>query len=605
MIATLALLLAAQFPPPIAFVADKHVSADTPRETHAEQVMAIDPRNPKNMVAASFVIEGSRLDDVVYYSKDGGNRWKRAHFNFPGGDRFTDSLDPFLTAAPDGTIYFIAEDDTFGFWLMRTRDGGATWSTPRYHRYIFDYDRSWGAVLQGPFAGRLYIQAYGAIFQDAHAAALHCGVVAGSYSDDLGDSFFAPRVFSTQARGCLMGPESVVAPADGSLFTFSNVYPRDGTNKGAFYMYGSFDGGFWFDGPVQIATYHSDPNPMNGYDPTEFGAAVDESHDAYRGRIYGIFPDYNGSRYVIKVMHTTSDWHHWSKPIVVNDGLRGSDAIPAIAVNGRGVVAAVWTDKRNAPSDHCYQLAAAVSFDGGQTFSKNVVHAGLTCTSTQKNYTTAVMLQAFRPTGQLGLLFMTSLGGKFDIGGDTNGLTANPDGSFNVVWSNESAGVQQLWYSRFVASGTLGAHGPMHAIGTEAPTVRAQIPAPPKPSVQRAVSMVDLGMGFNLIIEAAHFDSISRIMSVTATLQNEVSAPIRGPFELVEQSPATYPAKQALRALNADNALAQTGAAWKFRVPEPGRTLRSGARTASRVLRWYIPPVFVGSMTFSVRRTRS
>ncbi|MGH7737175.1 MAG: hypothetical protein ACREMP_04830 [Candidatus Tyrphobacter sp.] len=62
----------------VTFLADRDVSTDMPREPHAEQMVVVDPRDPKDMVATCFVIEGARLDDVVYSTKDGGETWKRA-----------------------------------------------------------------------------------------------------------------------------------------------------------------------------------------------------------------------------------------------------------------------------------------------------------------------------------------------------------------------------------------------------------------------------------------------------------------------------------------------------------------------------------------------
>ncbi len=93
---------------PIAVLAEHQISTDTPNEPHAEQVMALNPRDPQNMVAASFVIENARLDDVVYYTKDAGKTWRRAAFQMPERVHFLDSIDPFLTASSDGPIYFIA-----------------------------------------------------------------------------------------------------------------------------------------------------------------------------------------------------------------------------------------------------------------------------------------------------------------------------------------------------------------------------------------------------------------------------------------------------------------------------------------------------------------
>ena len=57
--------------PAIEVVRSAHVSADEPAVRHFESVLAVNPRDPQNLVAAAFALsEGGGV--VVYASLDGG-----------------------------------------------------------------------------------------------------------------------------------------------------------------------------------------------------------------------------------------------------------------------------------------------------------------------------------------------------------------------------------------------------------------------------------------------------------------------------------------------------------------------------------------------------
>jgi hypothetical protein len=115
----------------------RHVSADLPHLPHAEPVIAVNPRDPRHLVAAAIVIPDAKSDRFyetwnvqVLVSTDAGATWMRREL--PGLDgRF--SADPWLAWADDGTLYLscVARLGDAGgrrprAWLFRSPDGGHT-----------------------------------------------------------------------------------------------------------------------------------------------------------------------------------------------------------------------------------------------------------------------------------------------------------------------------------------------------------------------------------------------------------------------------------------------------------------------------------------------
>ncbi len=99
---------------------------------------------------------------------------------------------------------------------------------------------------------------------------------------------------------------------------------------------------------------------------------------AHAGRVYLVYTDapFVGSPNTnIFVRFSDNDGATWSSPVQVNDDTSGnSHFMPQIAVDqSTGNVAVAWYDARNAgPADDIVQIYAAVSINGGLSFSANV-----------------------------------------------------------------------------------------------------------------------------------------------------------------------------------------------------------------------------------------
>src|SRR5689334_7056657 len=60
----------------IRVILSSQISTAHPKRPHIESFLAVDPRNPKHMIAASMVERPSgQLGTDVYVSFDGGQRW--------------------------------------------------------------------------------------------------------------------------------------------------------------------------------------------------------------------------------------------------------------------------------------------------------------------------------------------------------------------------------------------------------------------------------------------------------------------------------------------------------------------------------------------------
>jgi hypothetical protein len=129
------------------------------------------------------------------------------------------------------------------------------------------------------------------------------------------------------------------------------------------------------------------------------------------------------------VLATSSDGGKtWTKPLRVNDNKTASNqSNVGIAVNAQGAVGIVWNDRRDDPSDNCFRPYFTASFDGGKSFLANQkVSDDAGCTVTPDG----------KPAPE-----------RYPNGGETFGMVALPDGTFQIAWINGKSGVWQLYSS--------------------------------------------------------------------------------------------------------------------------------------------------------------
>jgi len=89
-----------------------------------ETAVAINPRNPRNIVAGAISFNGSQFENTAYVSKDAGNTWTTVialtNANEGAGIAFDDS----------GNCYYTTMQGGFFPVCIVSQDGGLTWSAP-------------------------------------------------------------------------------------------------------------------------------------------------------------------------------------------------------------------------------------------------------------------------------------------------------------------------------------------------------------------------------------------------------------------------------------------------------------------------------------------
>jgi hypothetical protein len=163
------------------------------------------------------------------------------------------------------------------------------------------------------------------------------------------------------------------------------------------------------------------------------------------------------------------------------------------------------------------------------------------------------------------------------MGGDTQGLIADPTGVFHAAWINGETGVMQLWYTSFQV----------------APEIAAQRIARTPPPTERAPASDPMPAGMEEVTREVRFkvtnttlDFAARRYAITLEIENQSGRTLYGPLRAVMQHfLGVMDNGHGLRNLavaNADSGGRGIGAVWVFQVP--GGILAPRARSQPRVL---------------------
>jgi hypothetical protein len=141
-----------------------HVAGD-----EIEPAITVNPANPANLIGTWQQDLGvTARSDLVGWSRDGGKTWRRSQI--PGltactGGTADAASDPWISAGPDGTVYFLGiQLDLRGDLVnppsaivaSRSHDGGRTWTRP-VTVSAFEPVNDTGAITASPtHAGHAY-----------------------------------------------------------------------------------------------------------------------------------------------------------------------------------------------------------------------------------------------------------------------------------------------------------------------------------------------------------------------------------------------------------------------------------------------------------------
>lgn len=356
----------------------------------AEVSLAINPKNPDNIIGVSFQYGKPgqvRVSNCRYVSHDGGKTWTTIVAanprNLPQGD-------DAIAFSSEGIAYhsYISFDGIrvkrpqrafSGIWVSESRDSGNSWSAPVA---VIDHVNSvtpfedkpyivTDNVVGSPYKNNLYLawtrfDVYGS--KDPQ----HRSHIFFSSSSDGGKTYAAPFEVSDTTGDCEDG-DNTMEGAIAAAGLKGEVYLVWAGPKGL-YFDKSLDGGATFGKDKIIAAMPGGwdidipgINRANGMPVTK----VDTSNSPYRGTIYVNWVDTRNGDHDVFLLSSRDGGTTWSTPLRVNDDKlkNGKDQFFTwMAIDPvDGSVNIVFYDRRDLDGTKT-GVTLARSTDGGKTF---------------------------------------------------------------------------------------------------------------------------------------------------------------------------------------------------------------------------------------------
>lgn len=413
----------------VVVTADHPIHAGAEGLPHVEPHVAADPNDVDRLLAGAIVVSPDPEGPwhcSAFLSMDAGRSWSRHDFPMER------CIDPWALITSTGELLIagieikrdLSGSERFRLVLFRSDDNGETWAGPLDLGRSHDHE----VMIQEP-NGDVLLVSRRAIRSDEgfprHAFAL-------LRSRDNGRSFepFTEMLESNLAQNAT----GLVRLSDGTLVVTYIDFQR---NVDGFESQGmlqqprawalrSSDGGRSFSIPLFVSEGCGSTDGFAGYP----ALAADASDGPFRDRLYHLCvrADFDG----LALTRSDSRAEIWSAPLRIDGppaGEGGHVRTPMLAVNGEGVVAAAWYDRRNDPERRCQDTYVTYSRDGGASFVEPVRVSGKnSCPESPGN---------------------GRVSHSWPMGGDYGSLTASIDGRFHVLWADSRTGLFQLRHAAF------------------------------------------------------------------------------------------------------------------------------------------------------------
>jgi hypothetical protein len=565
--------------PTVRVVSNSWISSSSPKSAQAESYLAVNPRNQKNMVASTAIVEDGLIGVAVYSTRDGGRTWRRA--KTAKGDSVFMGWDNHALFDIAGHAFVITPgrpQETMD--VYRSDDGGLTFQQPTQIHAGGGVDRFYaGTDLTGRFAGRIYVSGIVGAYtlSGAHPVPLFLATL-----DNGGKRVRRLRIFAApDDKGISpFSPSDLLVTPDGALIIPFPVRRNDkqrwGTDDAPAFLglYTSYS----LDGGNTVSTPKVDSQTTKSAELRTLGlimhSAIDTSRGPYSGRIYVISTDRLAGREVVRVRRSSDYGTTWSDPVAIDAetvpvpktaSKNPDDLYPnapqapsnvAVTVNKDGVVAALWLDRRADTTGMCYTPYVAVSVDGGESFTAGTpISDDPTCPHNLGSATVGTFSEPM--STRLGpkpvqITSTFSVGSRFLLGGESEGFAADAGGMFHVAWSKEVSGVMQLWHTAFKVENIPTALSSNRATSARRGPWRID---------EAGEDLADL---VDIIPVRTITDRAKRTLTTELKLVNTTRSTLRGPFTVVLSAVNRFGASQA-RVTNTENGKQGEGGAWTVR----------------------------------------
>jgi hypothetical protein len=353
-----------------------------------DSLIVPNPLNQKELLLGSFDSNCYPSALGFHLSRDGGSTWKRVlcmPFFYTKNFVYVPSFEPAVGYDRNGIAYAAGfyndnEGGSHGFLAVQKSSDGADWSKPVVAmRQPGNTQPLWTSLTvdtspSSPWVNSVYVSGV----MRSHSG--YQNQVLISHSTDGGATWAQAAVDSVQKHPAEDDFTRMVVGKNGTVYLTWMHFPASGTDRGCNENIGytkfsrSVDGGNTWSPPQQIATVKMPLDwalPNTGQRVYNYPViGVDNSNGAHSGSLYVAMYTWTGTYLRVQVIRSADRGRTWSKPVPVAPASDTHDQfLPSLSASPTGLVGVCWLDRRNDPNNIDYQAFAAISSDGGQSFS--------------------------------------------------------------------------------------------------------------------------------------------------------------------------------------------------------------------------------------------